>query len=258
MAYMDTEIRDDGSLYCDIDLVEKLGFPLFTMINGFPIHYDESKFKDIGKTFLKVAQSTCPVDTGFLRDHHGANADSGGVELWSDATYSAYQEYGTSRCKPQPWFESAIMTAVAQSDIYNNFAIRQSQYDYVDDEYTAILMAVPTSIPECEYWISRCDMLIDYITFHNIDIPGIVGLIQEQTWRFIEIEDMLMEAEEEQQAMMGEIGFDPLGIVMMLVMAFVVAIMQTVIQEITSGMTGDAYGGGVGSYDSPHEHNPTH
>lgn len=172
MAFKGVEIRGDGSLYCDIS-IESLGFPSFTPLCALPIRYDSEKFKEMGEIFVGLARSTCPVDTGFLRDHNDYAADAGGIEMWSEATYSAYQEYGTSRCRPQPWFESSIMTALADSGIEDNFRQTETRYTYVDSELNAIQIATPTSYGECASLIARIQNLQSELASLGIHVEGL-------------------------------------------------------------------------------------
>lgn len=102
----------DGALYADVT-PNTLGLPVYTPMCHIPIPYS-IYWKQIGESFEKQAKATCPVDTGYLRDHIGYHMDSGGCEVWSDAPYSAYQEYGTSRMKAQPYFEAALVNAYTE------------------------------------------------------------------------------------------------------------------------------------------------
>lgn len=54
------------------------------------------------------AKAYAPVDTGYLRDHIERQGDT----VVSLASYSTYQEYGTSRMQAQPFMRPAIQTAV--------------------------------------------------------------------------------------------------------------------------------------------------
>jgi HK97 gp10 family phage protein len=55
-------------------------------------------------------QSTCPVRTGYLRDHIVlARADEHGAEIDSEAPYSGFVEFGTRRMAAQPFFEPSIV-----------------------------------------------------------------------------------------------------------------------------------------------------
>lgn len=110
---MTPEVQNrDGALYADVTPTT-LGLPVYTPMCHIPIPYS-MYWRELGETFEEQAKATCPVDTGYLRDHIGYNADSGGCEIWSDAPYSAYQEYGTSRMKAQPYFEAALVNAYSQ------------------------------------------------------------------------------------------------------------------------------------------------
>ena len=102
----------DGALYADVT-PNSLGLPVYTPMCHIPIPYS-IYWKQLGKSFEEQAKATCPVDTGYLRDHIGYHMDSGGCEVWSDAPYSAYQEYGTSRMKAQPYFEAALVNAYSE------------------------------------------------------------------------------------------------------------------------------------------------
>ena len=107
------EVQDrDGALYADVT-PNSLGLPVYTPLCHIPIPYS-IYWKQLGKSFEKQAKATCPVDTGYLRDHIGYHMDSGGCEVWSDAPYSAYQEYGTSRMRAQPYFEAALVNAYSE------------------------------------------------------------------------------------------------------------------------------------------------
>lgn len=102
----------DGALYADVTTTT-LGLPIYTPMCHIPIPYS-IYWRELGETFQEQAKATCPVDTGYLRNNIGYNADSGGCEVWSDAPYSAYQEYGTSKMRAQPYFEAALVNAYSQ------------------------------------------------------------------------------------------------------------------------------------------------
>lgn len=102
----------DGALYADVTPTT-LGLPVYTPMCHILIPYS-IYWKQFGEMFEEQAKATCPVDTGYLRDHIGYHEDAGGCEVWSDAPYSAYQEYGTSRMQAQPYFEAALVNAYSQ------------------------------------------------------------------------------------------------------------------------------------------------
>lgn len=178
MALPQVIIRPDGSLYCDVS-IESLGFMSFTPLCSLPIQYDSSKFKEMGDIFVGLARSTCPVDTGYLRDHNDYAADAGGIEMWSEAFYSAYQEYGTSRCRAQPWFESSILSALADSGIEDNFTQTQTRWNYVDGELAAVQAASPTSIGEAYALIYRINNLQNELSALGIYVEGLQESLEQ-------------------------------------------------------------------------------
>lgn len=64
---------------------------------------------------VNVAKRKAPVDTGNLRSQIGyeKSADGKDVEIFSNAPYSGYVEFGTVRQNAQPYFMPAIRLAVA-------------------------------------------------------------------------------------------------------------------------------------------------
>lgn len=200
MAYQGVIVRNDGSLYCDIS-IETLGLMSFTPLCSLPITYEKEKFVEMGEIFVKVARSTCPVDTGFLRDHNDYASDAGGIEMWSEATYSAYQEYGTSRCRAQPWFESSIQTALAESGIEDEFRETQTKYCYIDGQLAEIQAANPTSLGECYYWIERIEQLEVEMASMGLFVEGLAEALDE-----MQAQIEWMEAEMMAQMMMGAMG----------------------------------------------------
>lgn len=246
MALPQVITRPDGSLYCDVS-IESLGFLSFTPLCSLPIRYYGGKFQEMGHIFVEIARSTCPVDTGYLRDHNDYAADAGGIEMWSEAFYSAYQEYGTSRCRAQPWFESSIMTALAESGIEEEFKTTQTRYMHVDGELSAIQSATPMSIGDCYALIDRINRLQSDLIALGIDVDGLNESLEQLEW---EIEDMA-----EQMAMQasaaGAAGGGILQMLMQLLVAMIVSAIMAMIREIFSAIfefnTADA-----------NPHNPSH
>lgn len=56
------------------------------------------------RTGREIMQSIAPVDTGFMRDHIIDRDVADGSQIESEATYSGFPEYGTSRMAAQPFF----------------------------------------------------------------------------------------------------------------------------------------------------------
>jgi hypothetical protein len=158
MGYLGTEIRD-GALYVDIT-PDTLDLYSYSPLCGIPIDYS-SCWQSFGEAFLEYATQTCPVDTGYLRDHIGFGADDGGIECWSDAPYSAYQEYGTYKMKAQPYFEAALQVAWEATEA--DFNARWLFYQEMDSDFAFLLAGCTGGIEQCwQYlqvlatWIEKC------------------------------------------------------------------------------------------------------
>lgn len=243
MAFKGVEIRADGSLYCDMS-IESMGFPSYTPLCSLPIRYDSNKFKEMGEIFVGLARSTCPVDTGFLRDHNDFHADAGGIEMWSEATYSAYQEYGTSRCRAQPWFESSIQSALADSGIEDNFKQTETRYAYVDGELSAIQLTTPTSIYECQSLINRIENLQRELFALGISVEGLQEELENLQWQVQDLMTQLMVAQMMNPKESSWIEQMIIGIIA----GMVGALIRFVIENITGDMKDT----------DVNPHNPTH
>ena len=196
MALPQVIVRPDGSLYCDVS-VKSLDFSQYTPLMNLPIKYDESKFREMGELFVEYARSTCPVDTGYLRDHNDYSADAGGIEMWSEAYYSVYQEYGTSRCQAQPWFESSILSALADSGIEENFKALEVRYLHVDSLLNELYTMAFVTKADALYGLELCRKLKAEFDLLGID-DDIVDLVDQIT---SEIKSGIAAIEEQQQAM---------------------------------------------------------
>lgn len=155
MTGIKTEVRPDGSLYCDIT-AESLGLPTFTPAASLVVKYPPATWNKIGEVFLSKAQNTCPVDTGYLKENINFSADDGGVEVWSDATYSVFQEYGTSKMGAQPYFEAAIHEAVYGSGCYQELVSCLGYYKDLDSVIFTILGGFTGGVSELTskvYWL---------------------------------------------------------------------------------------------------------
>lgn len=243
MAFKGVETRSDGSLYCDIS-IESMGFMSYTPLCSLPIQYDGSKFKEMGEIFVGMARSTCPVDTGFLRDHNDYHADAGGIEMWSEATYSAYQEYGTSRCRAQPWFESSIQTALADSGIEDDFAQTQTRFNYVDGELAAIQATTPTSIYECQLLINRIENLQTELFALGLHVEGLQEELESLQWQ---VQDLMV------QLMVAQMT-DPKGLSMLeqMVISIIAGMVGALIRFIIENIGSDKRD------TDANPHNPSH
>lgn len=98
-------------LRCTVDPVVNLNYPAATPSLGLYIDYGDGcdAFLD---TFFDIAYDLCPVDTGELISSIDGFTDGEGVEVYADADYAQYVEYGTSKMEAQPYFRPAIATAL--------------------------------------------------------------------------------------------------------------------------------------------------
>lgn len=98
-------------LRCTVDPVNDLNYPSATPSLGLYIDYGDGcdAFLD---TFFDIAYDLCPVDTGELIGSIDGFTDGEGVEVYADADYAQYVEYGTSKMEAQPYFRPAIAAAL--------------------------------------------------------------------------------------------------------------------------------------------------
>ena len=98
-------------LRCTVDPVNGLGYPPETPSLGLYIDYGDGcdAFLD---TFFDIVYDLCPVDTGELISSIDGFTDGEGVEVYADADYAQYVEYGTSKMEAQPYFRPAIAAAL--------------------------------------------------------------------------------------------------------------------------------------------------
>lgn len=68
-------------------------------------------FRQIGEDAVDDMQSHCPVRTGYLRDHiYIKELTAMTLYITSEAPYSGFVEFGTSKMRAQPFFFPAINT----------------------------------------------------------------------------------------------------------------------------------------------------
>ena len=98
-------------LRCTVDPVNDLNYPSVTPSLGLYIDYGDGcdAFLD---TFFDIAYDLCPVDTGELIGSIDGFTDGESVEVYADADYAQYVEYGTSKMEAQPYFRPAIAAAL--------------------------------------------------------------------------------------------------------------------------------------------------
>lgn len=98
-------------LRCTVDPVIDLNYPSVTPTLGLYIEYGDGcdAFLD---TFFDIAYDLCPVDTGELISSIDGSTDGEKVEVYADADYAQYVEYGTSKMEAQPYFRPALAGAL--------------------------------------------------------------------------------------------------------------------------------------------------
>lgn len=70
-------------------------------------------FQACMNTFMDIATSLVPIDTGYLFDSIGVEFLGDGVAFYADAEYAQYVEFGTSRMGAQEYFQPALEEAMA-------------------------------------------------------------------------------------------------------------------------------------------------
>lgn len=98
-------------LRCTVDPVINLNYPSATPSLGLYIDYGDGcdAFLD---TFFNIVYDLCPIDTGELISSIDGFTDGESVEVYADADYAQYVEYGTSKMEAQPYFRPAIAAAL--------------------------------------------------------------------------------------------------------------------------------------------------
>lgn len=86
---------------------------VFRELEAFPEHQEEI-LEDFAIDAVERAQNAAPVDTGNLRRNIKFQPIPDGVEVVSDAPYSGYVEYGTTRQREQPFFFPAIRKGIQE------------------------------------------------------------------------------------------------------------------------------------------------
>lgn len=89
------------------------------------IDYNDA-FQACMDTFMEIATSLVPIDTGYLHDSIGVSFLGDGVAFYAMADYAQYVEFGTSRMGAQEYFAPALEEAMAvfhqEADIATSFA----------------------------------------------------------------------------------------------------------------------------------------
>ena len=104
---------EDGDVYVEVDYSEAID--------------------DAIDTFMEIATSLVPVDTGYLQSTISAFSDGDTVCFSADAEYAEYPEYGTWCQAEQPYFRPALQEAIDVFIIDAVGAIDEAQNDFVSE-----------------------------------------------------------------------------------------------------------------------------
>ena len=230
----------DGALYADIT-PSSLGLPVYTPMCHIPIPYS-IYWKQMGEMFEEQAKATCPVDTGYLRDHIGFHDDAGGCEIWSDAPYSAYQEYGTSRMRAQPYFEAALVNACSQVE----GSMSALAAEFMDNDADLWLLTNRCgregTLQECYGDLERLDKIIAFMQKSNAstdaeagwyyDITPLIEAKEEIYARIQQLEEI--EAMKEAQGVGGFLA-ELIGVMLAQLLLMPVTIFEIMLDDINNG-----------------------
>ena len=80
---------------------------------GIVVEVDYSEaLQECSDTFLQIATTIVPVDTGFLQSTLNSESDDFSVFFEASAEYAEFVEYGTWKQEPQPYFRPALEGAL--------------------------------------------------------------------------------------------------------------------------------------------------
>lgn len=103
-------------LLCTVDMIA-MGFPdvleahaADESLVSVEVEYGEA-LEAFVETFISSATSYVPVDTGYLQSTIDGECDEYTAEVWADAEYAQYVEFGTWKMAAQPYFVPAVEEA---------------------------------------------------------------------------------------------------------------------------------------------------
>lgn len=231
MAFAETQIID-GALYAICSLVD-MGFQLRGPMTGLIIPYKPQLFEEMATVFTDIAKTTCPVDTGFLRDHIGAKAGNGGCEFYSEADYSAYQEYGTSKMAPQPYFEAALDAAIMS--VYDDLREIETKCLEFDTRIAVFMISgVAGDLPQLIQKRKEAEQLRDEINdFDGLNSAPLDKTIADLDARIAYLESIQAKYAKVQAEAMGDTAGILEGILSMLIQSLAMAISSIVTSVLT-------------------------
>ena len=116
--------------------IDDLGLPAELESENFmvPVDYSDA-FADFVDTFIEIACDLVPVDTGFLMSTIDGNSDSDFCEVFADADYAQYVEYGTYKMSAQPYFRPAVEEAaqIFFLDVQNALMEAQEELENLEE-----------------------------------------------------------------------------------------------------------------------------
>lgn len=230
-------VRPDGSLYVDIT-PQTLGLAVLTPLCRLPIDYGEQTWAALGLSAKAEGRATCPVDTGFLRDHIDYANDKGGVEIWSEATYSVYQEYGTSRMRAQPYFESSVTVGIG--DVIDDMEATETLWMNADQALFEVQQLVSSissgmiSFGLARQTIQEARSCLAAIQAVGIDVSELLDALDQTEDEIdeMEIEYMMMQQMQQQMGLGGGI----LEWILTLLAQLVIATLSALISNIFEGI----------------------
>lgn len=236
----------DGALYADVTPAS-LGLPIYTPMCHIPIPYS-TYWEQFGEMFEEQAKATCPVDTGYLREHIGYQADAGGCEIWSDAPYSAYQEYGTSRMSAQPYFEAALV------DAYNGVegGMRALAEEFMDNDADLFFLTdrcgSEGTLQECYDDLEKLDNIIAFMQNSNATTAAEAGWYYDLTPLIDAREEIFARAQqlEEIEAMkeaegLGGFLAELISIIVAKLLMAPVTVFKIILDDISAGNDANHY-----------------
>jgi HK97 gp10 family phage protein len=236
----------NGKLFAMVTPAD-LGLPPTTTMCHIPIPYG-SYWEQMGQIFQEIAQSTCPVDTGYLRDHISYHADNGGCDFYSDAPYSAYQEYGTWKMKAQPYFEAAVYEAITQLE--GSMKAMASEYLDMDSDlwFLTSRCGREGSLEECYADLNRLDKIIAFMETENATLAAEAGWYYDLTTLYDAREKIAtriqeLEEIEEMRRQQGLGGFlaEIIGMMLAQLLMAPLTIFEMILDDIGGGIDYNHY-----------------
>lgn len=97
----------------------------FATTVSVPVDYSPA-LEAAQEAFMEVATALVPVDTGYLKSSIHAKIAGLDLEMFADAEYAGYVEYGTWKMMAQPYFEPAISAAGAAFSAAAQLCLQQA------------------------------------------------------------------------------------------------------------------------------------